>query len=709
MTSPDVDRLYPLLPAFDRLRDTELGEPLRALLAVIAEQVNNVQSDLDNLYSDWFIETCQNWTVPYIGDLVGYQVPAIGSDVLAANTPEAARLLAALAPRRDVANTIPNRRRKGTLALLERLAQDVANWPARAVEFYRPLHETQPVRLYGTDRRTNRQRLERGRFADLRHADALDRIDGPFDRVAHLVDVRQIDSHRSAGRYDVPEVGVFVWRLRAFSITNAPAHGIDESRGRYTFSVLGNDTHLVNLPVAEPSPSHIADESNVPAPIRRRAFEERPADFYGPGKSFVIYVGEKREIVPLRRIVAADLSRWAYRPRPNQVAVDPVLGRIAFPARYAPDDGVWVSYHYGFADELGGGEYRRVLDKPVNPPYQIGPGHFPNLMAAVRKWREDKEDNPALADAVIEFIDSGAYSEREPVIRLDPGDKLEIRAAQGERPVLRLFDWETNRPDALRIEGVRGEGKPGRIILDGLLVTGRGVRVSGPVEELVVRHCTLVPGWSIDHECRPRYGAEASLELDGTPRKVCIQRSILGSILIDSDEIDTEPMRMCVTDSIIDATDDELPALSASDCRHAYVTLDMARCTVIGSVHAHAVSLLENSILLGRVNIARRQSGCVRFCWLPPVSRTPRRFHCQPETSGDPARVTPRFDSLRYGTPDYARLRLDTATEIFTGADDESEMGVYHDLYQPQRISSLRDRLTDYTPAGARVGILFAS
>jgi hypothetical protein len=135
----------------------------------------------------------------------------------------------------------------------------------------------------------------------------------------------------------------------------------------------------------------------------------------------------------------------------------------------------------------------------------------------------------------------------------------------------------------------------------------------------------------------------------------------------------------------------------------------MRRCTVIGSVWAHAVRLLENSIVLERVDVADRQSGCVRFCWLPDTSRTPRRFHCEPETSGDPARVQPRFDSLRYGMPTYGRLRLDCPQEISRGADDDAEIGVYHDLYQPQRADTLRSRLDDYTPAGNRVGILFAS
>ena len=147
---------------------------------------------------------------------------------------------------------------------------------------------------------------------------------------------------------------------------------------------------------------------------------------------------------------------------------------------------------------------------------------------------------------------------------------------------------------------------------------------------------------------------------------------------------------------------------------------------------AHAIQLAENSLFLGRISVARRQLGCVRFCYVTPGSRTPQRFHCQPDgveadavaagrEAGDApttidtaraeesARVRPRFDSVRYGTPTYCRLALSCAPEITSGADDESEMGVYHDLYQPQRADNLRSRLDEFAPAGVDAGLSFAN
>src|SRR4030095_4808406 len=108
----DSERLYSLLPAVYRIRDIELAEqldklltpgeqselqslrqlatltaneekrleeleakrqrgPLNALLSLIAEQAAVLEDNLDQLYDDLFIETCAEWVVPYIGDLVG--------------------------------------------------------------------------------------------------------------------------------------------------------------------------------------------------------------------------------------------------------------------------------------------------------------------------------------------------------------------------------------------------------------------------------------------------------------------------------------------------------------------------------------------------------------------------------------------------------------------------------------------------------------
>jgi hypothetical protein len=717
--SREPDGLAELLPQWHLLRDAEQGEPLRALLAVIAEQVDLVRSGVEQQYEDWFVETAAEWVLPYIGDLVGYR-PLPGYErVLATGLKDGSgsdasrrRLAQALAPRRDVASTVANRRRKGTLALLEELSESVAGWPARAVEFSRLVSHQQPVKLYGSGTEAvNDRRSRRGRLVDVRDGAALDLAGGPFGTVAQSADVRRAGSRRRQGGYTPAGVGMFVWRLKPYHVTSAPAYCIDRARNLYTFSILGNDTPLVTKPEPEPSAAHTATIDNVPAYIRRRQLHDRLADYYGPGKSFTIWRDGQDEPVPLSDIVVADLTDWRYRPKRGQVAVDPALGRIAFGARSAPRQGVWVSYHYAFADDLGGGEYpRERVTPPAAEIYRVGPGQtYQRIMDAYGQWQGDRRAGRCGPEGIIEITHSGAYQEQLD-FDLGPGDRLELRAAEGTRPVIRLLDWYSNRPDALNIRG-QEDCEPGdapRMVLDGLLVTGRGLHVTGPVGSLVLRHCTLVPGWSLEPECDPHSPEEPSLVLDRTTACVQVERTILGTIEVIGDEVHTDPLHIHLADSILDATGHDREALSAPDCRHAHAVLHAHRSTVIGEVHTHAVEIAENSIFTGRVQVARRGVGCVRFSYLPPGSRTPRRHRCQPDLVGkdEARRVRPLFASERYGTPAYGQLAAGCAQEIVRGAEDGAEMGAFHDLYQPQREDSLRARLAEYAPAGTDAGII---
>src|SRR5689334_16727614 len=205
-----ADRLYELLPAIYRMVDTEEGYSLRDLLRVIAEQVNIVEDDISRLYDNWFIETCDDWVVPYIGELIGYQPVHEAGEPGDVSTVQGLARNKILIPRRDVADTIFNRRRKGTLALLEELAADVTGWPARAVEYFK---------LLGWAQNINHLHLDRARTVDLHDGDALDLLDGPFDKIGHTVDVRRINSGRTVGRYNIPNVGLFVWRLKPYSVS----------------------------------------------------------------------------------------------------------------------------------------------------------------------------------------------------------------------------------------------------------------------------------------------------------------------------------------------------------------------------------------------------------------------------------------------------------------------------------------------------------
>lgn len=711
------DELYALLPAVHRRRDAEHGGPLRALLTVVAEQAAVVQEDIERLYDNWFIETCDDWVVPYIGDLVGYEIlPGIAA-ALSDDTSQANGLPAAAVPRRDVADTVANRRRKGTLALLEDLASGVAGWPARVIEYRRLLCVTQPVRRYSSDGRNARRRSARGGLVDVRQAGALDRLGGPFDEFARTVEVPRAGSTRRPGRYGIQSVGLHLWRLRTYSVTRAPSYCLDRDRACYTFDVLAIDTPLFTAPVPEPSSCHIADETNVPEPIGRRALAERLYDYYGPGKSLCVWTGPdvEHDVVPLERIVPADLSGWRCRPAAGQVALDPVLGRLMLPPGTAPAHGVRVTYHHAFSGDLGGGEYPRPEPATAGPAerYRVGPGEDHHTIAdALERWRAAKPAHPDKAEAIVELTANEVYVDPADIL-LGPGDRLTLRAADGVRPVVRLTGRRGgDRPRALTIIGA-GSGRPSeatsRIVLDGLLVTGGSVRVRGGVGRLVVRHCTFVPGWELESRGTPLAPGAPSLDIADSPVRTEVHHSVLGAITVTARGDGREPSRVDLCDSVLDATLREATALGDRDGGRANVLLTARRTTVIGSVRARAVDVLENCLLDGEVRIDQCDRGSVRFCWLPLNSPTPPRFHCEPEYSGDPERVVPRFAGIRYGSPDYVRLADSCAEEIRRGGANGSQPGALHHLFQPQREDNLRTRLAEYTPAGCDTGLFFVT
>lgn len=719
------DWLYRLLPAVHRRRDAELGEPLRALLALAAEQLDVVRNDITGLYDDWFIETCRDWVVPYLGELVGF-TPAV--DVAPPQDDTLSRDLArVLFPRAQVGRTIGNRRRRGTLAILETLARDTGGWPARAVEFSRLIAVAQSCTHPQTDR---------GRLVDLRDGEALRRLGGPFESTAHIVDTRGLTSRTALGRHGPHSVAVFVWRLQAVPVTFRRPYAQDAVGPHcYTFSVIGIDTTLFGR--GHPGPT--VDELSVPAPLRRRTFERRLAELYGEDRDVAIWWvpptapsdTSPYELIPREKIIVADLDEWTYRTPPGKVAVDPERGRIAFPAAKSERSrrGVRVSYCYGSPAAIGGGECAR--DAPPRATdtrvYRVGTVEaeeipFRSLADALARWRLERP-----VSAVVEVADSAVYVE-EVAIELEEGQSLELRAAPGRAPVLRLLDRETDQLDAFTVVGAAGSC----FVLDGFLVTGRGLRVTGELAHLRIRHSTLVPGWSLQSDCSPRHPAKASLDLDETDASVRVEHSILGAIRVAHDEVRHDPVPIELTDSVLDATAPAGSALANPDRGIAHARLVVRRCTVFGEIHTHAVDLAENSIFRGQVRVARRQVGCVRFCSVPSGSRTPRRHRCQPDlgvaaleatlvpgsvTDADRAalveaerlRLRPDVVSDRYGTPAYAQLATICADEIRTGADDRSEMGVHHDLFTPQRLAGVEARLRESTPAGVESAVVLVT
>jgi len=559
MSSPaSSQRIFDLLPVVYRLRDNDQGRALEAFLAVVEKQFYAIQNDIQGLYENWFIETCGEWVVPYIGDLLGVQgLNAIASTEFSA--------------RPYVANTLFYRRRKGTITVLEKLAHDISGWPAKAVEFFQLLETTQNV---------NHLRPGSFRTPDLRDTNALELLGGPFEQAAHTVDVRSIADEQ--GKYNIKNIGIFHWRLQSYPLAGSVAWPVTTpSDGRFTFNALGFDAPLFNSPQTETQVARSVRERDVPGTLRRRplyddlvalratlAVGATPSPVYF-GIDPVLSVLLASTAVDPQNIFVCDLSQWtpttaasfaknqaAVNPKvgPIVVAVDPKLGRlvvavIAGSGATVPSQ-VRVSYSYGFSGGLGGGPYDRRQPRPApgDPPpanpdtvadpnslhgivFHVPSASFATISQAIAAWNQST--NP---DAVIQIEDSQTYTENL-TISLAAGTTLFLQAANKQRPVI---------VGNLNLQGSSGTAD---LILDGLIFAGN-VTVQQSLGELALRHCTVVPGWSLQNG-QPVKSDGPSLTVTAggqTLLSLTLDHSICGRLLLP-----VEMGTLTIRDSIIDS------------------------------------------------------------------------------------------------------------------------------------------------------------
>ncbi len=689
---------YELLPAIHRIRDTEQGEPLRGLLAVVEEEWHRLVEDVAGLYDDWFIETCDEWVVPYIADLLG--VPGLAT---VAGGPSQRAL---------VANTLAYRRRKGTPAVLEQLARDVTGWPARVVEYFG---------LLGTTQHLDHVR-ENVRTPDLRDSAALELIDTPFDRAAHTADVRHIDTGR--GRHDIPHVGLHLWRLGSYAVAGVDARAVDRGRGRWTFDPAGRDVPLFVRPQTEPALTHLAEEVDLPGRLRRRALHDeltalragaRPVFLAEPAPALRVRAdGAAGPPVDPARLVCCDLTDWRRPTGDDAVAVDPVLGRLTLPAGATPSR-VLVDYAYGFPGDLGAGPYdRRVtlavaqavagLPWPDPAAWRGGigwqvvvgrdlepvPGRVVRTIGdALRLWNA-RTRPPAGQVGVIAVADSGSYTE-DLAVEVPAGDRLLLVAATGpgiESGTVAASGLRPHLVGSIEVTGAGGtDGPASELLLDGFSVEGGLTVRAGDLGSLVVSSCTLfgstVDGCTVAARNNPRL-------------TVRLLRSVCTAVRL------ADAAGLGLTDSIVHAGGDRRAV--AVQAPSAHVEIDA--CTILGRTAARSLAA-SNAILRGLVEVERRQQGCVRFSFLPLESRSPRRHRCQP--TDEAPTIAPAFTSVRPADPGFGQLAAGCPVEISTGADDEGEMGAYGFLQQHRRVANLASQLDTYLRFGLEAGLFFVT
>ena len=666
------------------LQDKQQRGPLKSLVAILAEQIEVLQESLYQSYDDLFIETCQEWVVPYIGDLVGSKGL---SDF--PGTPYSLRAA--------VADTIGNRRRKGTAYGLEQLAHDVTGWPANIVEYFQLLCTTQFV---------NHIRPQNLSFADIRRAD-WGLPETPFDTKARTADVRSISA--GLGKFNIPNIGIYLWRLLAEPLKNSPAFQVDAYR--YKFDALGRDTPLFTAPPGAPVTGRRVTPLDVPMPISRHMLYANFGSYYGKNLSLWIDPPAAPKSTPVRTCNLSDVTDasgsvigWAHAPK-HSIAVDPELGRIVFPSAVPPPANVHVDYSYGFSAQMGGGPYSRPLDDTADVLLNV-PTTYTTIQAAIDQ--ANVEFSGGAASVIIEIGDSEYYKET-PSVKLPEGASLTIQAADTMRPVLLLSGH-------FKIRGDQNSSME----LNGLMIAGGAV--TAPTHDganpnllttLTISHCTLAP-LPVPVGSPPAHLEilEPALHSEAQDLSIEIDNSITGPLRISAENTVT------ITASIVDAGGSTEVAYTNPGDNDFGAPLTITASTVIGKVATRQMTLASDTVFLAGlaeddhwsapVNVERLQQGCVRFSYVPPGSQVPRAFRCYPGPD-DTAPTAPAFTSLRFGDPGYCQLAPQSGAGFCRARIINRKWARLTDSISRSESRILNTMLEDYLWFGLQAGIFYAT
>jgi hypothetical protein len=753
--------LYERLPEIYRQRDIEQIPPgqLQAYLSVVEEVLGALQANIGELYRDLFIETCDNWVIPYIGDLLG--VSLLSGDPWTL--------------RADVADTIALRRRKGTLHALELLAYDLTKWSSFCLEMRDTLAWHQHLNHQRPDAQSTVQQLERiarGGTAEIRDPALLSLIDTPFDPFAYYPDFKPLDV--GALRRNLPDVAVFLWRLLACQVgpsmpvsrgivVTGKALPLAAQAARFDIDPCGRPVVLFNLAQLTPSPDTpmVSTIDQVPGPIpMARLTQETPAGM--PGSYISVNTYDAGHVPPLpvtdtglalqfhlpQAIFPAD--KWSFRganlcswetpldpPLGNrEIVVDPRIGRFVIGVETPEEAGalqaaLLLTWAYGAAGPVGAQPGANL----ITPASWLGQ----NFQTITVRYREDPLAlQKALGNLglvagplLIEIDDSMTHTlDLSAVAGINLADAvpslqlqfpLLIRATAENRPVVKLQNHALAfRPVAVLAGGgltqpqVDARVAALKVLFEGIHINGDGLppgmplvnRAAIPLLELA--RCTLDPGGvvrlngtrdpmvsALGLDSRFGFANDNEYAAFQPDPKITLYRCIAGPIAMESAYL------LQIQDSIVDGgagPDSVAPAGIAIG----------SQANPLGGWGP--VLTAQGVTVLGRVRVRSVTGGGDIFCHALEAQNNQTgclRFcwfaaeaNRLPQNFGCFTGTALRFTASTFATAGYGQLALDSDVGVREKGPGSDEMGAFGFLLNSHKWRNLQIRFREFMPAG---------
>jgi len=731
-----AEKLWELIPPV--YRDEDRDGVLRSLTEVLAAQAAVLRRSTDRLWEDAFIDLCDSWAVPYLGDLVG------------------TRMVSALdtrARRVDVANTIYYRRRAGTLAVLEGLTADITGWEGTVVEEFRQLARM-PHGLDSSPAATGRLTATPVHgLPDLRRPRGARLAYGAWDEFAHLPDTRR---HHGGidGRYGIAKLAFHLYRLGSFAVLRATPKVLAKDPGnrkRFTFDPSGRAVALFGT---HSRPDFTdgwrrALEWELPAPIRCEVLAH--AEYLVTEADILAWVADatltagRADVLRLVRGVPvageaalrarlAELFTAAGLAPPDaaemrRILADTIIGdcgkatllpttddagadRWSIMVEANPGGGapVPVTQEMTAAGNLAGGSVSPagtvlVIDaenglgvfssgpqpSTIQVSYAYGfagpigagsygrPGLTPVPAAAQRRGGGAIAAPAAGPGAAVSIVDSATYG---PVANLTAGPRLLLQADSEQRPYVQLG------ADLV----ITATGPDSELVIDGWWLGSLGprrIRLAATAQanwaSVRIARSTFDPGGP---DAEGTALGPVTLSVESSVTELVLDACITGPITVAPAGF-VATLRL--TDSIVHTTD---PGGTPVALNQPDGELHIQGCTVLGRLTAHQIEASE-LLCTGLITIENIQAGCVRFSAFAPDSQVPRAYRSI--EIGNPQSL---FTSLRFGDPGYGQLSDIAPAELARGGEDGTEIGAFHRLLNPIKLDSLQAKVAEFLPFG---------
>ena len=311
----------------------------------------------------------------------------------------------------------------------------------------------------------------------------------------------------AVGRYTIPKLIVFLWRLQSFQVQGGTPVQVSACPGQYTFDPTGRNIPLFLLPLAPEADDYAdtwvsAPEWDVPGPLTSSLLRaiggypgEQPAQAPYPVASTVAATGTAAP-ASLPTFYAASAGS---PPEPLSIEVWPEAGvfEVTQSPPIAPEG---VDYQYGFPATIGAGPYDRTL--LGDPPAAVAPVQLVGGGAGL-----DVALQASGGAGTVRIADSATYVAVSDVgSTAAPIGQLLIQAGGDVRPVVRLPGQLGSSPpdgsppggsppDDVPFEWVfTGGAGDSELTIDGLLVSGGDIVLRGAFQSVRLTAVTADPG-----------------------------------------------------------------------------------------------------------------------------------------------------------------------------------------------------------------------